>query len=131
MYQPKVVKGKLIILAITDEKLKEQLGTDDKEEIEWLRKFYNELNGVILYLALWNYDNYSSYHLSGWETKDDAKIMKATYYAEQIGGAYSNELDRFMVDWKAGDYEPDGSVVFDKDIIEEIEVYREEIKDIK
>ncbi|MDF2573041.1 MAG: hypothetical protein K0R55_4645 [Sporomusa sp.] len=35
------------------------------------------LDGVTLHLALWSWDDHSSYHLYGWDNEVDVKVMQA------------------------------------------------------
>lgn len=128
MYRPKVIKGKLKIEALTDERLKKMLTGDVDNELEELGQFYKYLEDVEFYLSLWDFDKHESYHLHAWKRQDDEKFMNAMFHIDKCIGGYS-DLDEFKEIWKLGEYEPDGVLTFDLDIIEVLEIICEEVED--
>jgi len=127
MYRPKVVKGNLKSDVLTDERLKKMITSEDDNELEALRQFYKYLEGIEFYLSLWDYDKHESYHMHTWDMKDDEKFMNAIFHMEKFMGGYS-DFEEFKEIWKLGEYEPDGVLCFDLDIIEVLEVICEEVE---
>lgn len=133
MYQPKIVLCRLKTGGKTIAEIREKHKGQGLtyRDFENLQKAFEEFNGLKVYLSLWAYDNYRSYHLHGWENDIDEKMMMGTYYSEQTHPfpQYIDKMEEFIVDWKAGEYDPGCSFCFDPEDVEEIEVYREEVKE--
>lgn len=95
----------------------------DDKEIESLIKVFNELDGAeVLVIKSFTGEDYC---LASWDPEVDEKIMEFVYLAEQdpYFGTYIDEREEFINDWKSGEYEPAGSLVFaeaDVEIIEEL-----------
>lgn len=93
------------------------------KEIEYWIKAFNELDGIeIVVLKSFTGEDWC---LAAWDEKDEEKIMEFVYLAEQdpYFGSYVDERDEFLKDWKSGEYEPPGSLVFanaDVQVIEEL-----------
>lgn len=101
-YQPKIIRGKM-------------KGTG------------YPIDGRELIFSLWDYDNYESYHLSGWSEGDDEAVMKTIYRSEEEAGlCLYDSFEDFARVWKAGDYEPDGVFCLTPDNVEVLEVIRAE-----
>lgn len=82
------------------------------------------LDGVTLHLALWAWDDYSSYHLYGYDTADKEKIILAMKQADDL---YQEEsIEEFTRLWESGEYEPDMVYCIDLDKVDVIEVVQEE-----
>ena len=88
------------------------------------------IDGHILYFSQWDYDDHSSYHLSGWDDADDEAMMLTMYQAEdEAGMCCYDTLKEFTEAWKAKEWEAQGAFCLDLDQVEEIEVINEEVKD--
>lgn len=126
-YMPKVVRCKMNFKNITDEEIRQNCSND--KEVEGVRKFYEKLEGAELYLSLWDFDNYQSYHLRSWGKDSDDKVKAAFWEWEKAFGMYDN-FNEFQDDWKEGEYDCGGSVIFPKKYAEVLEVVNEESNDI-
>lgn len=122
-YMPKTVRCKLNFKNATDEDIRKTCSC--ASEVEGVRKFYEKVDGIELYLGLWSYDNYENYHLSSWADKVDKTMMDAFWIFEQAFGVYE-DYEKFQRDWHDGEYDCGGSIVFDKKFVEELEVIHEE-----
>lgn len=127
-YRPKVIECKLNFSNLTNEDVMKKCAS--KSEVEVVKEFYKKLDGTVLALALWEYDRYEDYHLYGWDDATDEKMMEATFVIENEFGVYHN-FDEFKNEWKSGEYDSGGSIVFDKKFVKEIKVLCEEQKEIK
>lgn len=89
------------------------------------------IDGRELILSLWDYDNYKSYHLSGWCDDDDEAVMQTIYRSENEAGfcVYAT-LEDFARVWEAGEYEPEGVFCLAPDNTEVLEVIRKEQRSI-
>lgn len=98
---------------------------DEKEVKAWI-KVFNELDGaeVLVIESLTGED----YCLASWNPDYEEKIMEFVYLAEQdpYFGTYVDEREEFINDWKTGEYEPTGSLVFAKKDVEIIEELKKE-----
>lgn len=122
-YIPKTIKCKMDFKNITDEEIRKNCAYDS--EVEGVRKFYEKLEGIELYLSLWEYDNYECYHLSTWKNEVDNTMMEAFWIFEKEFGVY-DDYEEFKKDWEEGEYDSGGSIVFPKSCVEELEVICEE-----
>lgn len=122
-YIPKTVKCRMNFENVTDEEIIKNCAYDN--EVDGVRKFYKKLNRIELYLSLWEYDNYKSYHLSTWKNEIDNIMMEAFWIFEKEFGIY-DDYEEFKKDWKEGEYDSGGSIVFPKSCVEELEVICEE-----
>ncbi len=85
------------------------------------------IDGLELYFSLWDYDNYESYHLSGWHNENEEAVMRTIFQSENEAGLglYDNFED-FSRAWKAGEYEPDGVFCLALGNVDVLEVVQEE-----
>ncbi len=132
-YQPKIVLCRLNMACKTIPEIRERYAGQGLtyRDFENIQRANEQFDGLTLQLALWEYDDYSRYHLFTWDPADNDRIMMAMYYAEQTHPypRYKNALDAFKADWDEGEYDPGGCVyVFDPRDVEEIEVISEEVK---
>lgn len=126
-YIPRTVKCKMNFKNIIDEEIRKNCAYDN--EVEGVRKFYEKLDGIEIYLSLWEYDNYESYHLSNWKDEVDNTMMEAFWVFEKEFGVY-DDYEEFKKDWKEGEYDSGGSIVFPKSCVEELEVICEESNEL-
>lgn len=127
-YQPKIIRGKLHFENITDDEIRKNCSREC--EVKAMRKVYDILNGQELLLSLWSYDNYEDYHLNGWFTETDDKMMEVMFILENEFGIY-HDYEEFKKIWKSTEdkYEPECSIVFPKKCVKELEVLSEEVKE--
>jgi hypothetical protein len=87
------------------------------------------IDGHELALALWDYDNYESYHLWSWADESDDAVMQTMYQAEKGSGigAFCS-LEEFSAAWKAKELEPAGAFLIPVENVEVVEVVQEEQK---
>lgn len=79
------------------------------------------IDGHILSFGLWDYDNRSSYHLYGWEDKDDEAVMMTMFQSMvEAGMEDADGLDQFVEAWEAGLFEAPGAFCIDLDKLEVI-----------
>lgn len=101
-YQPKIIRGKV-------------KGTG------------YPIDGRELLFSMWDYDNYESYHLSGWHEDDDEAVMRTIYQSENEAGlSVYDTLEDFARAWKVGEYEPEGTFCLAPDNVDVLEVIQEE-----
>ena len=86
------------------------------------------IDGRELLFSLWDYDNYESYHLSGWRDDDnDEAVMRTIYQSENEAGlCVYDTLEDFARAWKAGEYEPEGSFCLAPDNVDVLAIIQEE-----
>ena len=107
MYRPKVIKGKVS-------------GTG------W------PIDGHVLYLSQWSWDNYRSWHLYSWEDESDEAVMRTMFQTEQDAGfCVFDTLDEFKVAWETGEWNPIGTFCIELENVEVLEVIQEEEKENK
>lgn len=101
-YKPKVVEGKIS-------------GTG------W------PIDGHVLDLSLWDYDNYEDYHLSFWKTEDDQAVMETMFITETAAGlCLYDTLEEFAEHWE--EWEAQGSFCIPLKNVEVVKVIQEEVK---
>ncbi len=132
-YQPKIIRCRLNMACKTIPEIRERYAGQGLtyRDFENIQRANEQFDGLILPLTLWEYDDYSAYHLFTWDTADDERMMMALYYSEQTHPypRYKDALDAFKAAWAAGEYDSGGCViVFDPWDVEEIEVISEEVK---
>ncbi len=132
-YQPKIVRCRLKMACKTIPEIRERYAGQGLtyRDFENIQRANEQFDGLILPLTLWEYDDYSTYHLFTWDKADDERMMMALYYSEQTHPypRYKDALDEFKATWAAGEYDSGGCViVFDQRDVEEIEVISEEVK---
>lgn len=85
------------------------------------------IDGRDLLFSLWDYDNYESYHLSGWRGDDDEVAMQTIYRSEKEAGlCLYDSFEDFSRAWKAGEYEPECTFCLAPENVEVIAVMQEE-----
>lgn len=88
------------------------------------------IDGHVLYFSQWDYDNYDSWHLYGWDDADDEAVMLTVYQTETEAGLCScDSLEAFAEMWKAKQWQPEGAFCLPLDKVEVQEVKQEEQKD--
>lgn len=134
-YRPKIIKCKLKTGDKTIPEIKERYKGQGLvyRDFENIQRANEEFDGAILYLSLWDYDDYESYHIHDWNKEMDGKMMMGIYYAEQTHPfpRYKGKLEEFISDWKSNKYDPGCSMCFDKEDVEELEVVQEEFKEVR
>lgn len=87
------------------------------------------IDGHMLYFSQWDYDNYESWHLFGWDDADDEAIMKTMFITEtEAGFCCYDTIKEFIKEWKAGKWEAQGSFCLNLDQVESLEVIQQEVK---
>ena len=88
------------------------------------------IDGHVLYFSMWDYDNYDSWHLYGWDDADDEAVMETMFITETAAGLCCYDtLETFAEVWRAKKWEPEGVFCLELDQVEVIEVKQEEQKD--
>lgn len=88
------------------------------------------IDGHVLYLSQWDYDNHDSFHLYGWDDEDDEAVLLTVYQTEVEAGLNTcDTLEAFTEMWRAKQWEPAGAFCFPLDKVEVVEVIQEEEKD--
>lgn len=125
----KMYKAKFNTSEVTTEML--QNDSDFRSiEIEVLGLIATALNNVHdieVAVAEWNYSpgNYSIVGHNEDENAVDMPLKELIWAFEQAGGIYCDERERFDADWAKGQYEPEGSLHFNKEWFEVIEFLKE------
>ncbi len=85
------------------------------------------IDGREFLFSLWDYDNYESYHLAGWNNEDDEAVMLTMHQSEEEAGlCLYDSLEDFARAWKAGEYEPECTFCLASDKVEVLEVIQGE-----
>lgn len=85
------------------------------------------IDGLELYFSLWDYDNYESYHLAGWNKEDDEAVMLTMHQSEEEAGlCLYDSSESFAKAWKSGEYEPECTFCLAPDKVEVLEVIQGE-----
>lgn len=85
------------------------------------------IDGHTLLLSLWDYDNYESWHLSGFDEKASDAVKETMYIAEKEAGmCLYDTLEEFLVHWD--EWEPEGVFCIPLENVEVQEVIQEEVK---
>lgn len=130
-YQPKVIRCRLHTGGKTIQEIRERYAGQGMtyRDFEDIQRADEAFDGLVVLLSLWACDNHDSYHLHNWDPEDDERMMMAIYHSEQVHPfhRYKNALDQFKADWAAGTYDPGGTLCFQPEDVEEIEVLCEEI----
>jgi hypothetical protein len=87
------------------------------------------IDGHVLYLSSWDYDNHESWHLYGWDDADDEAVMLTMHQTETEADLSNETLEDFTKTWKAKQWEPQGSFTLPLDQVEVLEVKQEEQPD--
>jgi len=126
----KVVKGKIVTGGRTIPQIREANKGQGLtyRDFENMQKAYEQFDGAVAVFRLWAYSDFESYYLAGWDEEYDEKIMMGMYYSEQTNPfqtIYRNNLELFIADWKANEYDPLCAFCLNLDDVEEIEVLQE------
>lgn len=137
-YRPKIVKAKLKTGGKTVQSVREKLTGHGftVRDFQHIIKAGEYLDGLEVFLSLWNWDNHSKWHLWNWQQEDDEKVMLAMYQAEQfhpyaVVREYKNNFEQFKTDWETGEYDPGATYTFDFDEVEVLEIIQEETNEIR
>lgn len=129
-YSPKIIKCRLHTDGESMDELQRYFVGEKltHSELESFKNAMDLLDGLILYLALWDYDGGIDYHLYSWGDEADEKIMLAMYELDQLHPfmEYENWKQDFLHDWKCGYYDSGCPVVFPTEVVEKLEVVSEE-----
>ena len=88
------------------------------------------IDGYVVALTLWDYDNYEMYHLFSWPDESDDAMMRTMYQTEEEAGfLLADSLEECEQQWKAGEWEAQGSFYIPLDKVEVIKVIWEEEKE--
>ena len=121
-----IYKGVLRTSGKTDEQIKEsfnnEFGSITQEEMNDYKKMMDIVDGLEVFVTDSFYGG-DSYSLVSWVEKDNDKWKEFVYLAEQdsMFGTYVDEREQFDKDWDTEEYEPNGSLVFNKDDVEILE----------
>lgn len=67
------------------------------------------IDGHVLYFSQSDYDNRSSWHISGWDEEDDAAVIETIFITETAAGICNYDtLETFAVAWLTGIWDPVG-----------------------
>lgn len=84
------------------------------------------IDGHVLTLSQWDYDNCSSWHLYSWEDADDEAVMLTMYQSMvEEDMCDPDTLEIFKAEWMAGKFEAPGAFCIDLDKVEVLEVLQE------
>ena len=87
------------------------------------------IDGRTLHFSQWDYDNYDSWHLFGWDDADDEAVMETMFITEEKAGLCCYDtLEDFAKDWKAKKWEPQGAFCLELAQVEVLEVVQQEVK---
>lgn len=88
------------------------------------------IDGHLLYFSQWDYDNYESFHLYGWDDADDEAVMLTIFQTETEAGLCNcDTLEDFTEMWKAKKWEPQGVFSLPLEKVEVLKVEQEEVKE--
>ena len=88
------------------------------------------IDGHVIALTLWAYDNYEKYHLFGWRDESDDAMMQTMYQTEEEAGlCLADSLEDFKQKWKSEEWEAQGSFCVPIDKVEVTNVLWEEEKE--
>lgn len=109
----------------TRENIKEQskrenwIGQLKEEDINNILESGKHFDGVRV-AVMESFYSKEQYALGFWNPEDDEKVKEAIYLLEQdeYFGTYVNDREGFDTVWAAGEYEPIGTLNFDKEEVE-------------
>lgn len=88
------------------------------------------IDGHVLYLSQWDYDNHEAWHLWGWDDAAAEAVMLTMYQSEKDADiSFYDTLKDFEKAWKAKEWEPQCSFCLKLENVEIIEVIQEEEAD--
>lgn len=92
--------------------------------IELIAGALRNVDGIEVGVAEWDYSP-GNFSILGHNEDDDTPLKELIWAVEQDGGIYCDDRERFDMDWAKGEYEPEGSMHFDKEWFEVIEFLKE------
>jgi len=96
----------------------------DNKVIESIAEALRNVNDINVMVAEWNYSP-GNFSILGHNEDNDTKLKELIWSIEQDGGIYCEDRERFDKDWDKGQYEPEGSIHFEKGWFEVIEFVKE------
>ncbi len=88
------------------------------------------IDGHVLILSSWDYDDHEDWHLSNWPDEDDQAVMETMFITETAAGlCLYDTLEEFSEAWDEGEWEPEGSFCIPLKNVEVLEVIQEETKE--
>lgn len=88
------------------------------------------IDGHILTLSLWDYDNYESWHLSGWPNEAGKAVMETMFITETAAGmCLYDTLEEFADHWD--EWEAQGIFCIPKENVEVIRIQQVETKEVR
>lgn len=86
------------------------------------------IDGHILTLSIWEYDNYDSWHLFGWPDGSDRAVMETMFLAETEAGMCAEDtLEEFAEHWS--EWEAQGTFCLPLENVEVLRTVQEEINE--
>lgn len=89
----------------------------DDSVIDLIAESLRNVNGIEVGVAEWDYSP-GNFSIIGHNEDDDTPLKELIWAVEQDGGIYCDDRERFDNDWAKGEYEPEGSMHFEKDWFE-------------
>lgn len=121
----KMYKAKFATSHLTTDILRsEYKWVADNKVIESIAKALRNVDGIVVGVAEWGYSP-GNFSIVGHNEGNDTPLKELIWSVEQDGGIYCEDRERFESDWDKGQYEPEGSMHFEKDWFEVIEFLKE------
>lgn len=87
------------------------------------------IDGHVLALSLWDYDNYEDWHLGFWKDEADRAVMETMFITEtEAGMCLYDTLEEFAEHWE--EWEAQGSFCIPKENVEIIRILQVETKEV-
>ncbi|MFD2628808.1 hypothetical protein [Oceanobacillus kapialis] len=119
----KVLKVKLTTANKTDDQIKARYDAEiSQKEIENFKTAFDLVDGLEIGVIPSQFDE-GSYVVVGWHKDNDHIMRDFVYHMEQdpYFGSYVDDREAFLEDWNNNEYEPAGSLSFEKEDIEVLE----------
>lgn len=121
----KMYKAKFATSRLTADILRsEYKWVADDKVIELIAEALRNANGIEVGVAEWDYSP-GNFSILGQNEDTDTKLKELIWSIEQDGGVYCNDRERFDKDWAIGEYDPEGSMHFEKEWFEVTEFLKE------
>lgn len=86
------------------------------------------IDGHVLLLTSWDYDNHESWHLCGWKEESEKAVIETMFVTEtEAGLCLYDTLEKFTENWE--EWEPQGSFCIPTENVEIVKVVQEESKE--